>query len=298
VPGVEAAGVPPAEVAVDVGLVRRLLRDQHPDLADLPLQRIGGGWDNEVFRLGAALTVRVPRRPLGADLIGTELQWLPGICPQLPLPTPEPVRAGRPIAQYPYRWAISRYVPGRPVGASPPSGPAAASAADRMAEFLRALHLPAPAAAPRNPYRAVPLADRSDAFEAQLPVLPGHLRGPAAQAWRRAVDVPGHPGPASWVHGDLHGLNVLAVGERLSGVIDFGDLCAGDPATDLACAWLMLDGMGRRRLRLHLDPAEEEWERGRGWGLYLAVMFLAHSAGSQLNARIGRRGLGAVLGVR
>ncbi|HSO04853.1 MAG TPA: hypothetical protein VLQ92_10260, partial [Candidatus Limnocylindrales bacterium] len=67
--------IPPAEVAVDHHLVRRLLRGQHPDLADLPLRRIGSGWDNAVYRLGPDLTVRVPRRELGARLIAGELRW-------------------------------------------------------------------------------------------------------------------------------------------------------------------------------------------------------------------------------
>jgi aminoglycoside phosphotransferase (APT) family kinase protein len=37
-----------------------------------------------------------------------------------------------------------------------------------------------------------------------------------------------------WLDGDLHPGNMLVIGGRLSGVIDFGDLTSGDPATDLA----------------------------------------------------------------
>ena len=35
--------------------VRPLLREQHPDLAHLPLQSMDSGWDNAMFRLGEAL---------------------------------------------------------------------------------------------------------------------------------------------------------------------------------------------------------------------------------------------------
>jgi aminoglycoside phosphotransferase (APT) family kinase protein len=107
--------------------------------------------------------------------------------------------------------------------------------------------------------------------------------------------MPDHTGPARWVHGDLHGLNVLVSRRRISGVIDFGDLCAGDPAVDLACAWLLLDRPARARLRDLLGVGDEVWERGRGWALYLAVMFLAHSAESHVNEAIGARGLAEVL---
>jgi aminoglycoside phosphotransferase (APT) family kinase protein len=90
----------------------------------------------------------------------------------------------------------------------------------------------------------------------------------------------------------------MVVRGRISGVIDFGDLCAGDPATDLACAWLLLDAPGRSLLRDLLGCTDEEWARGRGWGLYLAVMFLAHGEGSAVNASIGSRGLQQVLAGR
>ena len=54
---------PAADVDVSVDLVRALLRDQHPDLADLSLRVVASGWDNVVLRLGDRLAVRVPRRP-------------------------------------------------------------------------------------------------------------------------------------------------------------------------------------------------------------------------------------------
>jgi aminoglycoside phosphotransferase (APT) family kinase protein len=43
-----------------------------------------------------------------------------------------------------------------------------------------------------------------------------------------------------WLHGDLHPANTLVADGILSAVIDFGDLCSGDPATDLAAAWMLL----------------------------------------------------------
>jgi hypothetical protein len=42
--------------------------------------------------------------------------------------------------------------------------------------------------------------------------------------------------PSVWVHADLHPANVVVSDGTLSGVIDFGELCAGD----LAAAWLLL----------------------------------------------------------
>ena len=52
-------------------------------------------------------------------------------------------------------------------------------------------------------------------------------------------------GPPLWLHGDLHPSNMLTHDGRLSAVIDFGDITSGDPATDLALAWMMFDAAER-----------------------------------------------------
>jgi aminoglycoside phosphotransferase (APT) family kinase protein len=282
-------------VAVDAHLVRRLLREQHPDLADRRLRRIGTGWDNAVFRLGSDLTVRVPRRELGARLMATELRWVPFLAPRLPLPVPTPVRAGEPSTFYPWRWAVCAHVPGTPPGAAAFTGRAGARAADALAGFLGALHVVAPVDAPRSPFRGVPLAQRSDSVTRALDGAPDAQRSRIEWAWAEALGAPGHAGPDRWLHGDLHGLNVLATRRRITGVIDFGDLCAGDPATDLASGWLLLDDPGRQRLRGVLAVDDATWARARGWALFFGLMFLAHSADSPANEAIGRRALREVL---
>jgi aminoglycoside phosphotransferase (APT) family kinase protein len=289
------APIPAAEVEVDAHLVRRLLRAQHPDLADRRLQRIGTGWDNEVYRLGLDLTVRVPRRELGARLMATELRWVPELAPGLTLPVPVPVRAGAPTDFYPWPWAVCAHVPGRPPGASAFTGVAGGRAARALAGFLSSLHVPAPSDAPRSPFRGVPLAQRSDSVARALSSAPAAQRSRIQRGWDEALRAPLYEGPDVWLHGDLHGLNVLAVRGRLSGVLDFGDLCAGDPATDLACGWLLLDRPGRELMREVLAVGDAAWARGRGWALFFGLMFLAHSADSPLNAAIGRRTLSQVL---
>jgi hypothetical protein len=37
------------ETEITAGLIRDLLRDQHPGLAELPIRQVEGGWGNEVF---------------------------------------------------------------------------------------------------------------------------------------------------------------------------------------------------------------------------------------------------------
>ena len=88
----QPATSPAAEVNVDCGLVRTLLKTQHPDLAELPLEELAAGWDNVTFRLGEDMAVRVPRRLASVAMLEHEQRWLPTIAAHLPLPVPSPLR--------------------------------------------------------------------------------------------------------------------------------------------------------------------------------------------------------------
>ena len=293
--------MPAAEVSVPPDLVRRLLAAQQPDLAHLPIEPLAHGWDNVMYRLGGELAVRLPRRAVAARLIAHEQRWLPVLAPRLPLPVPAPARAGRPALGYPWPWSIVPLLPGRLAAREPPADPAAAAAS--LGGFLGALHAPAPADAPANPLRGIPLAERAAVVTENLSVLGGLVdRGAVTRVWRAALATPAWDGAPVWLHGDLHPANILVHRGSISGVIDFGDITAGDPATDLSVAWMLLPagchGAFRDAYRAAGGPAAGggSWARARGWALALSVACLANSADNPLIAAMGRRTLGAVLG--
>ncbi|MEU6376544.1 aminoglycoside phosphotransferase, partial [Streptomyces sp. NPDC046909] len=79
------------ETEITADLIRDLLRDQHPDLADHPVRLGARGWDNQLWRLGDDLAVRLPWATQDADtLLRKEHTWLPALAPHLPLPIPVP----------------------------------------------------------------------------------------------------------------------------------------------------------------------------------------------------------------
>ncbi|MFI0776342.1 integrase core domain-containing protein [Streptomyces sp. NPDC021212] len=55
------------DIEITAELVRDLLRDQHPDLADRPVRFGARGWDNQLWRLGDDLAVRLPWATQSAD---------------------------------------------------------------------------------------------------------------------------------------------------------------------------------------------------------------------------------------
>jgi aminoglycoside phosphotransferase (APT) family kinase protein len=93
-----------AEHDIDIELVAGLLGDQHADLVDLPLRHLAHGWDNESFRLGDDLMVRLPRRHAAAELIVNEQRWLGDLARMVRLPIPAPLRIGHAGRGYPWSW--------------------------------------------------------------------------------------------------------------------------------------------------------------------------------------------------
>jgi aminoglycoside phosphotransferase (APT) family kinase protein len=287
---------PPAEVIIDSSLVRALLEEQHPDLAHLALTDVGEGWDNRLFRLGHDLAVRAPRRAASAALIEQEQQWLPQLSLQLPVAVPVPVRIGRPGSGFPWPWSVVPWFSGESALMAPPKN--LAPMVIGLARFLRALHQPAPDNAPHNPWRGVPLGTRDERLRENLRQLNGLVDSLGVLSlWERVVSVPPWSGPPLWIHGDLHPGNLLVSESTLSAVIDFGDLAAGDPATDLSVMWMLHSAhwsslaFARRELTFDNDT----WMRARGWALALGLTYLANSRDDEAMGALGQTTIDAAL---
>ena len=256
------------ETEITAGLVHGLLRDQHPDLAELPIRRVEGGWGNQMWRLGDELAVRIQRMDTSASHQLKERRWLPLLAPQLPLPIPVPVRDGEPSERFPKIWTVMTWVPGLPLDHG--SITRGEHAADTLAAFLRALHVRAPSDAPLDTTgRGAHPGDSTEGFDQLLRALDDEAIGPDAAGvralWQDAAAAPRWPGPRVWVHGDLHPANVVVADGTLAGVVDFGDLFAGDPAIDLAAAWVLLPaGAAERFFAAYAVADEATVRRARG----------------------------------
>lgn len=236
------------EIEITAELVRGLLQEQHPDLAGLAVREVAGGWGNQMWRLGDELAVRMQRMDPTPELQLKERLWLPVLAPRLPLPVPTPVRFGEPSERFPKHWTVMTWVPGEPLDHGSISR--GAHAADTLAGFLRALHVEAPADAPIATDRGAHPRNCTDGFENSLRAVV------AADAWE---------GPPVWVHGDLHPANVVVSDGTLAGIVDFGDMFAGDPAWELAAAWVLLPaGTASRFFDVYAHADEAAIRRARG----------------------------------
>ena len=262
---------------IDESLVARLIGDQFPDWAQLAVRPVpNGGHDNRTFRLGADMSVRVPSHQEYAMQVAKEFRWLPALAPHLPLPIPVPLRLGKPGQGLPWQWTVNRWLEGQDAGTG--------AIVDReqcardLAGFLNALRSVdakgGPAAGPHSFYRGGDLSHYDgEARECMHRLRDVVATRAALDVWESALGAAWQEAPV-WVHGDVAAGNLLVREGRLSAVIDFGLSTTGDPACDTTIAWTLFRGESRKVFRRDLTVDEGTWARGKGWGLWKAMLQL------------------------
>ena len=255
------------ELDVPESLVRALLEEQFPQWADLPLERVEpDGTVNVIYRLGDDLSVRLPRRDGPEEEDDVEALWLPFLAPRLPVEVPLPLGRGRPGSGYPWYWSIHTWLHGES-----PEGPLRA---EELADLLRALQGLETAGAPEpagGRGRLLALRDLAVRDALERVEAPGAL-----ELWELAMAAPEWAGARVWVHADLDARNVLVRDGRLTGVIDWGGMGAGDPAVDVMAAWKLVARDERERLRRLLAVDDDTWLRAQGWVVSQALIALGY----------------------
>jgi aminoglycoside phosphotransferase (APT) family kinase protein len=285
-----------AAPAVDESLARRLLRDQFPQWAELPLTPLHpGGSDHVIFRLGDDLSLRIPRGDWAADQAAKESVWLPRLAPRLPVAIPAPVATGSPALGCPWHWSVHRWLPGETVTGDVRHD--TVGMAGELARFVLALHrvpstlggsadalerMRRPTLQSRDASTRKNITAVADVFDADA-LLRVWEAATAAHAWEDG-------NAPVWCHGDLHNGNLLVEDGRLSAVIDFGALGIGDPAIDLMVAFTLLSPPTRAVFRDVLGLDDATWARGRGWALTTGLSaYTAYAATRPLVAASTRR---------
>ncbi len=270
------------EVHVDEALVRRLLRAQFPEWAELPLSVVEEtGTDHTLYRLGDEMVVRMPIMEYATRQAVKEARWVPFLAPQLPLALPVPLAAGVPGEGYPLNWSIVSWIDGEKATADNLD---LQRAAVDLARFIKALHACDPTGGPEagagTGYRGLSLrlwvgrlrdwiaklADRPDLADVDV--------AGALAAWDEVLITPEWEQLGVWFHGDLP-WNLIAKDGVLVGAIDSG-YGVGDPACDLMPGWTMFRGEARAMFFEEVGLDDATRIRARGWALAPAFIGLTY----------------------
>ncbi|MFA8450261.1 MAG: phosphotransferase [Bacteroidales bacterium] len=261
---------PKKEIKINKEIVKRLIDEQFSNCSDLDINYLCSGWDNENYLLGSDYVVRLPRRMSSTRLILNEIRCLNLLKDSLSINTPFPILEGKPSDEYSEKWVIYPFFEGNTVINSDLNN----SQAECFAMFLKELHSFSIVNAPNNPYRSIPLREKSDLVEKGFKVLFENKLfdiKKIERIWNKAVLL--NLDKKCLIHGDLHSKNIIEKNGNIIAVIDWGDITLGDPATDLACLWMLFEKDSRQIIFNNYGIDNSLFYRSMGWAIFFGVVF-------------------------
>ena len=247
-----------AERLVTAAGAADLVGRQFPRLRGATVEPLTEGWDNTVHLVEGRWVFRFPRRAVALAGVEREIAVLPRLAARLPLPVPVPEFVGTPSTTYPWPFWGARLLPGRELPETALPDARREPAARSVGAFLRALHDPDQVVAvggelPVDPMRRGDPGWRAPRARVIVDRLARRGLGQPHRVLRQFLDDAERLSPSTEppvvVHGDLHVRHLLVDDAgRATGVIDWGDLCLGDPAVDLSLAYAGFAGPARAAL--------------------------------------------------
>jgi len=273
-----------AEVAIDEELVRGLLVEQFPSLDANSARLVGEGWDNAVWLVEEQWAFRFPRRQIAIPGVERELSVLPRLVPLLPVPIPEPRFVGMPSDRFSWPFFGAALLRGRELADADLADEERGELGAELGRLLRILHAPETVARvdpegalPVDFNRRADMAFRVPRTHERLAELGHPETAEIVELLAEPASLPPSAGHAL-VHGDLHVRHVLVDGISMSGVIDWGDVCVGDPAIDLQLVWSLLPAAQRQSFFAEYGAVERETGlRARVLAVYLCAMLALYA---------------------
>lgn len=232
------------------------------------------------------MTVRLPSADGYVAGLVREERTLAALGSSLRVVIPRVIATGAPSASFPRPWSVREWIEGRTLAEVPARSRSAAisGVGDALAELQACSTSDGPWAGRASAYRGCHVSVVAEEVQQGLADLTARQAQGCGEVWEEAVSTV-WTGQPVWVHGDVAPGNMLFDDAgRLSALIDFGQTCVGDPACDLAFAWLSCSPGERHQLRGRLHLPEDAWLRGAAWALWKAII----SSSEDMSAKYGR----------
>lgn len=228
------------DVLIDVQVVSAVVAAQFPEFAGAPVRLFGGGWDNELYSVGAEWIFRFPKRAERVPWLTREIQIMAVAGPALGAAVPRFEHVGAASDLFPYPFVGYRRLSGVGADQSPVIDLAGLGA--DIGRLLSLLHRIDARDIQQTPeaWEHAPWSDLRAELTAEAdlirPLLAPDLLAKAKPYLAGEVAEPRQDGPSRFIHNDIcpdHLLVNPGTG-RLTGLIDFTDAMTGEVVLDFA----------------------------------------------------------------
>jgi len=216
------------------------IKSEVPDLTPRSVILLGEGWTAKAYRVNDDLVFKFPKRSAEWEELDREITFLAYARPFLPVPVAEHLYQIRTSGGAPHGYAVYRNLPGDNLAVDDLSDSARAEVAKTLARFLHALHdmTESREIEPilrQEHERAVSEQYFRDAQEKVAPRLTDVERRCLSNLFNRYLEDPGNfPVMSRIIHADLSAQHILYADGSVTGILDWGDVCLGDPDYDFS----------------------------------------------------------------
>lgn len=235
--------VPPWHSPGQRRLYEKLIAKSLPGVPIRHLHVNTEGWQHIVFEVNREYVFRFPRSREHAKLLAVEARLLPELAARLPTKVPEPIVVGSLPGRRAWPFVAYRRIPGEPLDWDRLADAPRARLARELSPVLRALarfpvakalHLGVPGGGPSR-WKANHEAELGRFRTKGYPVFPKELREAVEAIFRRYLeDGRNFRWRPVLLHREVHAGHVLTAQGHVTGIIDWGYACVGDPARELA----------------------------------------------------------------
>lgn len=263
------------------------------------IQEIGEGFDNTVFLINQEVIFRIVRREVGLRFTKNELIAIPLLNGNLNLKIPRFIKTGLYLNKW--IWVSYNLIKGKPLYYFDDAQELRKNSVKKIAEFLKGLH-----ALDVEPFQRAGLADDWCGhmnLEKRIPYAENKIKELTSKNWIElnpqwlilieSVRSLKMTNITKVIHGDFKASHILFDNSAPSGVIDWGDVHLGHPASDLSIAFSMFDESCREEFfSFYGDVSEEVLMLSKFRALFhtLAILEYAQSTNQKellTEARLG-----------
>lgn len=277
-----------ADIPLTMQQVKNCLKSQFPEL--LPLHEIicvGEGWDNRVFLVNQSFIFRFPRRKIAVGLLEQENKLLKHLQSRLTLSIPNPQFIGQPSPTFPYSFQGYMLIQGVAAERARLNLAQRQASIQPLAIFLRQLHSINSSEASEMG-ASVPLFDRThirktclifqERIKKILDIGVYQINEAALISEINLIQRLVLPKTeCCLIHGDLYCRHLIFEKQRLTGVIDWGDVSISHKAVDLAVIWSFYPAIDHQKFLDRYGKIDAvTWQYARFLGLYSGVTLVIY----------------------